>query len=140
LAAPGRHLPCWRPALSRRQASGKPGAPEKALGAEEHGGGVAVVFITAPRGKGEEIARRILEERLAACVNVAPVASLYWWKGSLERDDEDLLIVKTSMAKLGRLIERVKEMHPYEVPEIVALPVVACLGSYCSWVREETRG
>ena len=102
-------------------------------------GAVVVVFITAPRGKGEEIARKLLEKRLAACVNIAPVSSLYWWKGSIERDDEELLVVKTSMKRLEELIGYVKEIHPYEVPEVIALPVVACLGSYCSWAREETK-
>ena len=102
-------------------------------------GAVVMVLITAPRGKGEEISRKLLEKRLAACVNIAPVSSLYWWKGSIERDDEELLVVKTSMKRLEELITYVKEIHPYEVPEVIALPVVACLGSYCSWAREETK-
>jgi len=102
--------------------------------------GVVVVLITAPRGKGGELAEAIVRERLAACVNVGSVESLYWWKGSIERDSEDLLIVKTSMARLEELIRRVKELHPYEVPEIIALPVAACLSEYCRWVREETAG
>ncbi len=102
-------------------------------------GAVAVVFITAPRGKGEEIAQKLLEKRLAACINIAPVKSLYWWKGSIEKDEEELLVVKTSMRRLEELVEYVKKVHPYEVPEVIALPVVACLGSYCSWAREETK-
>ena len=102
-------------------------------------GGVVVVFITAPRGKGREIARRLLEERLAACVNIAPVESMYWWEGRIEEDSEELLVVKTSVDRLGELVERVREIHPYTVPEILALPVVACYGEYCGWVRRETR-
>ncbi len=102
-------------------------------------GGVLVVFITAPRGKGREIARRLLEERLAACVNIAPVSSMYWWEGRIEEDEEELLIVKTSMERLGELVEAVKRVHPYSVPEVLALPVAACLGSYCRWARGETR-
>ncbi len=102
--------------------------------------GVVVVFVTAPRGKGEELARRILEERLAACVNIAPVKSLYWWQGKIESDNEDLLVIKTSMLRLEELIKRVRELHPYEIPEILALPVVACLSDYCGWVRSEARG
>ena len=100
--------------------------------------GVFVVFITAPRGKGKEIARRLVEERLAACVNIVGVESVYWWQGKVEEDREDLLVVKTSAERMGELVRRVREIHPYEVPEIVALPVAACLGDYCKWVREET--
>ncbi|ABM80863.1 divalent-cation tolerance protein CutA [Hyperthermus butylicus] len=101
-------------------------------------GGVVVVYITTPRGKGKEIAQKLLEERLAACINITPVESGYWWQGKIENDQEDLLIVKTSMDKLPKLIEKVKEIHPYQVPEIVAVPVVACYAEYCRWVREET--
>ncbi len=103
-------------------------------------GGVFVVLVTAPRGRGQEIARRLLEERLVACVNVVPARSMYWWRGRIEEDDEDLLVAKTSAEALPRLIERIKSVHPYEVPELLALPVAACLGEYCRWVREETRG
>jgi periplasmic divalent cation tolerance protein len=100
--------------------------------------GVYVVLITAPRGKGKEIARKLVEERLAACVNIASVESVYWWQGKIEEDNEDLLVVKTSAEKIEELVRRVKEIHPYEVPEIIALPVAACLHDYCKWVREET--
>ncbi len=100
--------------------------------------GVVVVLVTAPRGKGKEIARSILEKRLAACVNVGSVESLYWWKGKIEEDKEDLLVIKTSVSRLEELVEEIKRVHPYEVPEILALPVVACLGEYCDWVRKET--
>jgi len=63
---------------------------------------------------------------------------VYWWQGKVEEDREDLLVVKTSAERMGELVRRVREIHPYEVPEIVALPVAACLGDYCKWVREET--
>jgi len=100
--------------------------------------GVVVVLVTAPKEKGKEIARSILEKRLAACVNVGSVESLYWWKERIEEDNEDLLVIKTSISRLEELIEEIKRVHPYEVPEILALPVVACLGEYCDWVRRET--
>ncbi len=101
-------------------------------------GGVYIVYITAPKGKGKEIAKKLVEERLAACVNIAEVESVYWWEGKVEEDAEDLLIVKTSAEKLPKLIEEVKRIHPYQVPEIVAVPVAACLRDYCEWVRRET--
>ena len=99
--------------------------------------GLVVVYVTAPRGKGAEIARKLLEERLAACINIAEVNSMYWWQGRIEEDREDLLVIKTTVSRLEELIRRVKEMHPYTVPEVVALPVIACLGDYCRWAREE---
>ena len=102
---------------------------------------VYVIFITAPSGKGEELARRLVEERLAACVNVVRgVRSIYWWRGKVEVDEEDLLVVKTSADALERLVKRVKEIHPYEVPEVIALPVEHGLPEYLAWVVEETRG
>ena len=102
---------------------------------------VYVVFITAPKGKGDELASKIVEERLAACVNVVSgVKSVYWWRGKVERDEEDLLIVKTVESRLDVLIRRVKELHPYEVPEIIAVPVEKGLPEYLAWVEESTTG
>ncbi len=99
--------------------------------------GYVVVLITTPVDRGEEIARFIVENKLGACVNVAPeVKSLYWWKGSMEEDREALLIVKTSAERFGELLERVKEIHPYTVPEIVALPIVAGNPDYLRWIEE----
>ncbi len=101
-------------------------------------GGVVIAFITASKGKGEEIAKRLLEDRVIACANVTNVRSFYWWKGRIENDEEDLIIVKTSMKNVERLIDKVKKYHEYEVPEVLILPVITCLRDYCDWVREET--
>ena len=102
---------------------------------------VYVVFITAPRGKGEEIAAKLVEARLAACVNVVGgVRSIYWWKGRVERDEEDLLVVKTTGSRLEELIRFVKEIHPYEVPEVIAVPVEKGLPEYLAWVEESVTG
>lgn len=99
-----------------------------------------VVFITVPPGDAEKVARVIVEERLGACVNiVGEVRSLYWWKGKVEDDKESLLIVKTRADALDKLIARVKEVHPYTVPEIIALPIVAGNPDYLGWVDEEVR-
>ncbi len=101
---------------------------------------VYVVFITAPRGKGEELASKLVESRLAACVNVVNgVRSVYWWKGRVERDEEDLLVVKTVESKVEELIRYVKEVHPYEVPEVIAVPVEKGLREYLAWVEEVTK-
>ncbi len=100
-------------------------------------GGYLVVLITTPVEKGEEIADFIVENKLGACVNVVPeVKSTYWWKGNIERDREALLVVKTSFKKFEELRERVKEVHPYTVPEIIALPIVAGNTDYLNWIEE----
>ncbi len=98
-----------------------------------------VVLVTAPRGKGREIARKLVEERLAACVNVAPVESLYWWRGKVEDDSEDLLVIKTRADLLDELARRLREIHPYQVPEMLVLPVVTGLRDYVEWLVSETK-
>jgi periplasmic divalent cation tolerance protein len=99
--------------------------------------GYLVVLITAPVDKGEEIAEYIIENKLGACVNIVrEVSSIYWWKGKVERDKESLLVVKTSSERFGHLLEGVKKVHPYTVPEIIALPIVAGNEDYLRWIEE----
>jgi len=102
---------------------------------------VFVVLVTAPTGeKAHEIARDLVEKNLAACVNiVAGARSVYRWEGAIQDDREDLLVIKTSRARLPELIARVREVHPYSVPEVVALPVEAGHADYLAWVLAETR-
>ena len=96
-----------------------------------------VVLITTPIDKGEEIANFLVENRLAACVNIVPkVKSIYWWQGKIERDEEALLIIKTSADKMENLIEKVKEIHPYTVPEIVSMEIREGNPDYLKWIRE----
>ncbi|MEB2837100.1 MAG: divalent-cation tolerance protein CutA [Desulfurococcales archaeon] len=102
---------------------------------------VYVVLVTAPPSEAERLARALVERRLAACVNVVPgLRSVYWWEGRVEEAEESLLIIKTSGSALDSLLEAVKELHPYEVPEAIALPVEAGLGDYLEWVLSEVRG
>ena len=99
--------------------------------------GYLVVLITVPVDRGEELADFIVENKLGACVNLVPeVRSTYWWKGNVERDREALLVVKTSAGKFRELKEKVKEVHPYTVPEIIALPIVAGNEDYLKWIEE----
>ncbi len=85
----------------------------------------------------ERIARALVERRLAACVNVVPnVVSVYRWKGEVCRDQELLLVVKTRRERLGALREALVGMHPYEVPELVALPIEAGHEPYLAWLDE----
>ncbi|MBI3096807.1 MAG: divalent-cation tolerance protein CutA [Planctomycetes bacterium] len=101
----------------------------------------AVVLITAPKpAVARRLARTILDERLAACVNVVPgVRSLYRWEGKICEDAEVLCIVKTRHALLDRLIERVRGLHPYSVPEVIVLPLVAGSAPYLAWMAAATR-
>ncbi len=99
--------------------------------------GYLVVLITTPKEKGKEIAEFIVENKLGACVNVVPeVSSVYWWKGNVEKDTEALLVVKTSMSRFSELVNKVKEIHPYTVPEIIALPIVAGNEEYLRWIED----
>ena len=99
-----------------------------------------VIYITAPNEEeGARIARVLVEERLAACVNIIrPVRSIYRWQEKVEDDTEVLLIVKTQRRLFASLGSRVKDLHSYTVPEIVALPVIEGSEDYLAWVKEVT--
>ena len=102
---------------------------------------VVVVLVTAPnRRVGEALGRALVEERLAACVNLVPgLTSLYRWEGKLHRDREVLLLIKTRRSRCQRLMTRVVSLHPYTTAEILALPVIAGSGRYLAWVADSTR-
>lgn len=99
-----------------------------------------VVLVTCPgQAVGVRIGRAVVEGRLAACVNVLPgLTSIYRWEGKVCRDAETLLIIKTRRTKFSALSRRVRALHPYSVPEIIALPVVAGSAPYLSWIRSST--
>jgi periplasmic divalent cation tolerance protein len=99
------------------------------------------VFVTAPsREEGENIGRRLVEEKLAACANLVPgIFSVYRWKGAVETAAEVLLILKTERTLLDEVVARVKAMHSYEVPEVVALPLTGGSSDYMKWLEESVR-
>ena len=99
----------------------------------------AIVYITASNiGEARDLVEAIVKERLAACANVVEsVESTYWWQGKIERGDEALIILKTKESKLDELIKRVKELHSYENPEIVAVPILKGSDEYLRWIDEE---
>jgi len=101
---------------------------------------VVVVLVTcANEEQGALIARSLVGERLAACVNlVADIRSIYRWRDKLEDDRETLLLVKTRTRLLARVERRVRELHTYEVPELVALPLSRGSGPYLDWLFEST--
>jgi len=99
-----------------------------------------VVTTTSREADAERIARTLLERRLAACVQIAgPVTSLYWWKGVLETSEEWLCSIKTGEAQYAALEKAIRKVHPYEVPEIVAIPIVAGSKDYLKWLQGELR-
>ena len=102
--------------------------------------GYLVVLITA--GSYEEarkIADALVGERKAACVNIVPrVNSLFWWEGKIEGDEESLLVIKTRAELFPEVVDLVKGVHSYEVPEIIALPIIGGNQDYLTWIGEET--
>ena len=97
-----------------------------------------VVLSTAPdEAVGARIASALVERRLAACVNIVEgVRSLYWWEGKVRDDAEVLLICKTDDAHVTELTAALEELHPYDCPEVVALPVTGGSAAYLSWIGE----
>ena len=100
-----------------------------------------IVLSTAPADdRAEQWARQLVDERLAACVNVhPPMVSVYRWKGQVERDSERQLVIKTTRDCLPALEARIKELHPYELPEFVVVTVAQGSGAYLAWARESTK-
>ncbi|NOZ22715.1 MAG: divalent-cation tolerance protein CutA [Planctomycetes bacterium] len=98
------------------------------------------VFVTAPSSEeAAKIARAVVDERLAACGNITQsIRSIYRWEGKVCDDEEVLLIMKTRRDLFDRLAARVKELHSYEVPEIIALPIVAGSEPYLKWIDGQT--
>jgi periplasmic divalent cation tolerance protein len=99
-----------------------------------------VVFVTCgSEEEGLKIAHALVQERLAACVNLmSPIRSIYRWEGKICDEKEWLLIIKTQMARVDDLEKRVKALHSYSVPEIIALPIVTGSPSYLNWLKEMT--
>lgn len=101
---------------------------------------IQVLTTTERREDAERIAREILEKRLAGCVQiVGPVASTYWWKGKLENAQEWLLLIKSRRDLYGELERAIREIHPYENPEIIAVPIAAASREYLEWLESELK-
>ena len=100
-----------------------------------------VVLVTTPTPeRAAEIARALVDERLAACGNVVPgIRSIYRWEGKVQDDQEALLVLKTTRARFEALRDRVLALHPYQVPEVIALAIEAGSAPYLEWIAAETR-
>ena len=98
---------------------------------------IIIVYSTVPDPEtGRRIAGRLVEQRLAACVNLIPgVTSVYRWEGQVETGSELLLMIKTRSADYARLEAEIRSLHPYELPEIISVPVCGGLTAYLNWVR-----
>lgn len=101
-----------------------------------------LVLCNCPESAAESIAQRLVEERLAACVNIIPkVTSFYRWQGKLCKDSEQTLLIKTMADRLPALTHRIRELHPYSLPEVISLTLQTDEGEprYLAWLEAETR-
>lgn len=99
---------------------------------------VVVLMTAGSQEEADQIAEGLVAESLAACVNIVPgVTSVYRWQGGVERDQEWLLVAKSHREALDRLVQRVQELHSYDVPEIIALPLTGGSEAYLRWIDAE---
>lgn len=100
-----------------------------------------LVFSTCPSTEvAEKIAAALIEDRLAACVHVSSaVTSFYRWEGKIQREPEVQLVIKTQESRFDDLCQKIRQLHPYEIPEILSIPIVSGLEAYLAWLNQETR-
>jgi periplasmic divalent cation tolerance protein len=100
-----------------------------------------LVLTTVPDEKtGNSIARHLVKERLSACVTVSVASqSFYWWQGKISNEKEHILFIKTKSTLFTDLEKKIEEIHPYEVPEIIALPFLKGSAKYLNWIEKETK-
>lgn len=102
---------------------------------------LVIVYITAPSMEiAQLLAQSLVEQRLAACVNlVGSIQSVYLWQGSLHQDEEVLMVVKTRRTHLDTIADVLRTLHPYDLPELIAFPVVGGSPAYLDWVEQSTK-
>ena len=101
---------------------------------------IQVFTTTEKKEDAEKIAKALVEKRLAGCIQVVgPIISTYWWKDNVETAEEWLCIIKSKKDIFNELEKSIKEIHPYEVPELIAMPVVAGSDDYLQWLSKELR-
>lgn len=102
---------------------------------KDHNYGVVLV-TTSTQEEAEAIANILIQEKLAACINIIPITSLYTWDGKLCKDQEYQLLIKTDLTKFSELETTIKNHHSYDVPEIIAIPIIKGSQTYLSWLKE----
>ncbi len=98
-----------------------------------------VLVTTASQAEAEAIAHALVEAKLAACVNLLPIQSIYTWEGKVENASEYQLLIKTDLDQFLALEAKIRELHSYQVPEIIALPILAGSLPYLQWISEQTQ-
>ncbi len=99
-----------------------------------------IILVTCKAAESDKIASHLVEEKLAACVNIVPgVLSIYAWQGEICRDSENLLIIKTERSVWSVIEQRIRELHPYDVPEILCLPIEAGHSNYLDWINASVK-
>lgn len=99
-----------------------------------------IVFVTCPPGKAKEIARVLVEERLVACVNIVPgLSSVYFWDGKVQDDGEELMIIKTMGHAWDELQKRIKQVHPYDLPEMIYFQIEGGYHPYLNWIESSVK-
>ena len=101
---------------------------------------VVIIYSTIDDVKqAQKIANILVEEKLVACVNIIPnIISIYRWKGKIENDDECIIIAKTTDSNVKKVIQRIKTLHTYELPDIIVLPIIGGLKEYLEYITNET--
>lgn len=100
----------------------------------------AVVFVTVPtQADAKAIAQTLIQEKLAACVNLFPIHSIYTWQHEVYQEDEWQLLIKSELAQFQALDDRIRELHSYEIPEIIALPILAGSHPYLAWISTQVK-
>ncbi len=98
-----------------------------------------IVLTTCNEKDSESLAQKLLEDKLCACISITNIKSFYWWEGKIEKGTEALLIIKTKDELAGKLMERVKQIHSYENPEIIVLNVEKTAEKYLKWIVDVTK-
>lgn len=101
---------------------------------------VVIIITASSEDEAGRIARTLLEDKLVACVNIHPgIRSLYWWEGKIQDEGEAMMVIKTKRELFGKIVKKVKEIHSYAIPEIIALPIIEGSENYLKWIQEVTR-
>lgn len=107
---------------------------------EADGPSPRLLLTTCPPAAAAKLAETLVAERLVACVIIMPAGtSVYRWQGEVTRDEECVLMMKTAADRIGALADRIRDIHPFELPEVIAVPVIDGLAPYIEWVIAETR-